>query len=211
MKREVFMEKKIDYTKDYKELYLPKTQPVIIDVCTMPFIMIDGKEDPNKEEFQKVVEALYGFSYTIKMSYKTKDVPPGYYEYKVFPLEGVWDLGDTKVFDKDNFVYTMMIRQPDFVTHELFEKTREILDKKKPNPYIGKAVFGTVTEGLCCQMMHIGSYGDEPASFERMTQFCISGGYRRASMTHREIYLSDPRRTDISKLKTVLTFKVEKV
>lgn len=204
------MEEKRDYAKEEKGLYLPKTEPVIIDVGKMPFIMISGSGDPNGPEFEEVISALYGLTYTIKMSYKSKDVPPGYYQYRVYPMEGVWDLGGDKTFSKSNFFYTVMIRQPDFVTQVLFEKIKEQLKNKKPNPYIDKAVFREEAEGLCCQMMHIGSYDDEPASFEKMEQYCGDNGYRRLYKTHREIYMSDPRRTESSKLKTVLRFRVEK-
>jgi hypothetical protein len=206
------MENQLDYTKAYKDLYLPGKDPCIVDVENMPFIMINGKGDPNGKDFEKVVEDLYGFSYTIKMSYKSKDVPAGYYPYKVFPLEGVWDLQDiTKsAADKSNYKYSMMIRQPDFVTPELFEKIKEQLKQKKPNPFLEKAVFGKTTEGLCCQMMHIGSYDDEPASFEKMAEYCAQNGYVRIAKTHREIYLSDPRRTDAARLRTVLRFRAKK-
>lgn len=120
------MEKMLDYTKDYRELYLPKKQPAIIDVPDMPFITIAGAGDPNGEAFAQAVSALYSFAYAIKMSYKGADTPEGYFPYKVFPLEGVWDLQDKlKPFDKSNFAYTIMIRQPDFVTGEYFEKVRE--------------------------------------------------------------------------------------
>lgn len=205
------MNEKRDYAKEEKELYLPKDKPSIIDVPALPFIMIDGEGDPNGPEFGEVMSALYGFAYTIKMSYKSKDVPPGFYQYRVFPLEGVWDLGGDKTFEKKNFVYTVMIRQPGFVTPELFEKVKEQLKKKKANPFIDKAVFGEITEGLCCQMMHFGSYDDEPASFSKMEDFCEISGYRRTEKRHREIYMSDPRRTESSKLKTVLRFKAEKI
>lgn len=206
------MEMQQDYVRDFKDLYLPKTKPVLVDVGTMPFIMISGQGDPNEEKFGEVVGALYSFAYTIKFLGKGKEVPPGYYAYKVFPLEGIWDLGDvTKpIWDKSNFVYTVMIRQPDFVDKALFEKTREELKKKKPNRFLDKAVFGTETEGLCCQMMHIGSYDTEPASFAQMMEYCSQNGYIRTEMTHREIYLSDPRKTEPSKCKTVLRFKVAK-
>jgi hypothetical protein len=205
------MEKQ-DYAKDFKDYYLPKTLPSIVEVGEMPFIMISGQGDPNGEEFGEVMGALYSFAYTIKFLNKGKDVPQGYYEYRVFPLEGVWDLGDvTKpITDKSNYVYTVMIRQPDFVNEALFKKTREELKKKKPNPFLDKAVFGSSAEGLCCQMMHIGSYDSEPASFAQMTEFCCRNGYTRTEMTHREIYLSDPRKTELDKLKTVLRFKVAK-
>ena len=129
--------RKIDYKKDFKHLYVPKTVPEIVDVPMMPFYMVDGSGDPNGDEFAKATEALYSLSYAVKMSYKSADVPPGYYEYTVFPLEGVWDLIDRSKppTDKSNFKYTIMIRQPDFMTESLFERFREQTMKKKANPY----------------------------------------------------------------------------
>lgn len=205
------MEKILDYTKEYKELYFPKNRPVLIDVPKMPFITVKGAGDPNGEAFALAVSALYSFAYAIKMSYKGGDAPEGYFPYKVFPLEGVWDMQDpSKPFEKSNFAYTIMIRQPDFVTGEYFEKVREVLKKKKPNPNLNAAKFERLAEGMCCQMLHIGSYDDEPGSFSKMEDFCRESGFERASRTHREIYLSDPKRTEKSKLKTVLRFKVHK-
>ena len=165
---------KLDYKKEYKELYLPKSKPVLITVPDMNFIMIEGKGDPNGEEFALATAALYSLSYAVKMSYKSKDVPIKYYDYIVFPLEGIWDLIDkTKpLTEKSNFKYKIMIRQPDFLTSELFERFLAETKKKKPNPHFDKVSFGTVAEGLCCQILHIGSYDDEPTSFEMMRQFC---------------------------------------
>ncbi len=204
------MERLLDYTKDFKELYLPGKNPAVAEIPPMPFIVIEGAGNPNGDAFSKVVEALYSFSYTIKMSYKGKAVPAGYFPYKVFPLEGVWDLQEVSLgLDKSNFKYSMMIRQPDFVTVEYFEEVREILKKKKPNPNLDIAYFKILDEGMCCQMMHIGSYDDEPESFEKMEAHCKLNGWVRAARTHREIYLSDPRKTEKSRLKTVLRFKVE--
>lgn len=207
------MDKKIDYKKDYRNIYLPKTDPVIIDIPKMQYVMINGTGNPNGEEFKKVIEALYSFSYVVKMSYKSNEVPEGYYEYTVFPLEGIWDLVDYSkpVSDKDNYKYTVMIRQPDFLTHELFEKFLEIAKKKKPNQRLNDMIFGEITDGLCCQVMHIGSYDDEQRSFEKMEKFCNENGYIRLSKTHREIYISDPRKTEISKMKTVLRFSVKEL
>lgn len=207
------MVEKIDYKKTFKSFYLPKAKPEIIDVPKMKFIMINGTGDPNNEEFEKAVEALYALSYAVKMSYKTKEVPPNYYEYTVFPLEGIWDLIDPSLSEKDkhNFKYTIMIRQPDFLTDEWFEKFLAQTKKKKPNPYLEKAVLGEMTDGLCCQMMHKGSYDDEPESFTKMQLYCEEQEYIRTNKTHREIYLSDPRRTDAAKMKTVLRFKVGKL
>ncbi len=201
---------KLDYKKAYKELYLPKKNPVIVTVPPINFVMIDGEGNPNGEEFVLATGALYSFSYGVKMSYKSKDVPIGYFDYVVSPLEGVWDLVDKTLSptDKNNFKYKIMIRQPEFLTTDLFERFLSETKKKKPNSYLDRIEYGTISEGLCCQMLHIGSYDDEPESFDLMEQFCKENGYKRISKTHREIYLSDPRKTEKSKLKTVLRFKV---
>lgn len=204
--------KSVQYKREFKELYLPKSNPTIIDVPSMRFAMIDGEGDPNGEEFSLATAALYSFSYAVKMSYKSKEVPPGFYDYTVFPLEGVWDLVDqTKsISDKSNYAYSIMIRQPDFLTDELFERFITETKKKKSSAYLEKIKYHTITEGLCCQMLHIGSYDNEPASFEIMKQYCFERGYERSSYKHREIYLSDPRKTEAGKLKTVLRFNVKK-
>ncbi|MFZ7132334.1 MAG: GyrI-like domain-containing protein [Eubacteriales bacterium] len=202
---------KVDYKKDFKDLYLPKKTPIIISIPSMNFLMIDGKGDPNEEDFALKVEALYTLSYAVKMSYKKEHAPQDYYHYTVFPLEGVWDLFDKNLSPriKSNFLYTIMIRQPDFLTSDLFNKFLSEVKLKKTNSNFDKVKFGTVSEGLCCQMMHVGSYDNEPESFNIMEQYAADKGYNRIYKTHREIYLSDPRRTDPAKLKTVLRFNIE--
>ncbi len=202
---------KLEFKKAYKDLYLPKNCPVIVSVPSINYIMIDGKGDPNGEEFAISTAALYSFSYAVKMSYKSDNVPLGYYDYTVFPLEGLWDLIDKNLSttDKCNFAYTIMIRQPEFLTVDLFERFLSETKKKKPNIYLDKIKYGSISEGLCCQMLHLGSYDNEPASFEIMEQFCRDNGYERTSYKHREIYLSDPRKTESGKLKTVLRYQVE--
>lgn len=204
------MTAKIDYKKTYKELYLPKAVPSVIDVPETPFIRIAGSGDPNGEAFAREIEALYSVSYAVKMSYKSDDVPAGYYEYTVFPLEGVWDLVDRAkpATDKSNLKYAIMIRQPDFLTDKLFERFVARTKTKKPNPLLDRLTFGRDAEGLCCQMMHIGSFDDEPASFAAMEIWCRDNGYERTEKTHREIYLSDPRKVAAAKMKTVLRFPV---
>ena len=206
--------RKIEYKKDYKELYLPPQTPTVLEVPTMNFFMIDGKGDPNAPEFGETMQALYSLSYGIRMMPKSGMTPEGYYEYTVFPLEGVWDLEsdarDFTVLDKSKLVYTVMIRQPDFVTESLAEEILFQTRKKKPNPALERVRFGAMTDGLAVQMMHIGSYDDEPASFARMEDFCAQNGYRRIEYVHREIYLNDPRKTAPDKLKTVLRFRVGK-
>jgi hypothetical protein len=202
---------KLEYKKAFKDLYLPKTIPSIVTVPSINFVMIEGQGDPNSEEFALKTAALYSFSYAVKMSYKSDNVPDGYYDYTVFPLEGEWDLVDKSIAstDKSNYKYKIMIRQPDFLTSDLFEKFLLQVKKKKPNPYLDKIELVTISEGLCCQMLHVGSYDDEPASFEIMDKYCVDNGYRRICLRHREIYLSDPRKTEAHKLKTVLRFKIE--
>lgn len=201
---------KMDYKKDFKSLYLPKSTPELIQVPLMRFAVIEGSGDPNGPEFAEVTEALYGLSYAIKMSYKGDDKPDGYFEYTVFPLEGEWDLVDYTKGNKDksNFKYNLMIRQPEFVTDEVFQYFLEKVKKKKPNAKYNRMQLISIEEGLCCQMLHLGSYDDEPESFAKMMAFVESLGKKRASLCHREIYLSDPRKTEVSKLKTVLRFKV---
>ena len=202
---------KLDFKKAYKELYLPKPKPAVITVPQMNFVMIDGTGDPNKAEFSDVVSALYSFSYTLRMSYKNNCAPEGFYEYTVFPLEGMWDLMDKAVSasDKSNFEYTIMIRQPEFLTADLFEYFLNEVKKKKANPYLDKLRYGTITEGLCCQMLHVGSYDSETESFAAMDKFCADNGYIRISRRHREIYMSDPRKCKPDNLKTVLRYQVQ--
>lgn len=202
---------KLEYKKAYKELYLPKAIPSIVTVPSINFVMIEGEGDPNGEEFALKTAALYSFSYAVKMSYKSDNVPDGYYDYTVFPLEGEWDLVDKNIVstDKSNYKYKIMIRQPDFLNKDLFERFLLQVKKKKPNPYLDKIELVSLSEGLCCQMLHIGSYDDESASFKVMDKYCVDNGYRRICLRHREIYLSDPRKTETHKLKTVLRFKIE--
>ena len=206
------MSRKVDYKKDYKSLYLPKASPEVLEVPIIPFFTIEGSGDPNEAGFAQATEALYSLSYAVKMSYKSDDVPEGYYEYTVFPLEGIWDLVDYSKpsTDKSNLKYKLMIRQPDFLTEEGFERFLTQTKKKKSNPLLDEVRFEHVEDGMSCQMMHVGSYDDEPASFARMEEFCAENGWIRKSKLHREIYISDPRKTVPEKRKTVLRFGVEK-
>jgi len=202
---------KLDYKKAYKDLYQPKEKPVIVTVPSINFFMIEGTGDPNDEKFALITSALYSLSYAVKMSYKSDNVPVGFYDYIVFPLEGVWDLVDKNLppTDKSNLKYKVMIRQPEFLTRELFLRFLTETKNKKPNIYLDEVEYGTISEGLCCQKLHLGSYDKEPESFEIMKEFCKEKGYKRISLKHREIYLSDPRKTEAPKLKTVLRYQIE--
>lgn len=198
----------IDYKTTEKEFYQPRTTPSIIDVPKMTFITVDGKGDPNtNEEYTAAVELLYGLSYAIKMSNKTV------LEYVVPPLEGYWEVADdfkgggAPITDKRKFIWTMLIRQPDFVTAEVFEHAKATFAKKKPGLDVSKARLETIHEGLCVQVMHVGAYDDEPATIAALDKHAIDHGYvidMSASRRHHEIYLSDPRKVASEKLKTVI-------
>ena len=210
---------KLDYKKVYKDLYLPKTKPSVIDVPEMIFIMVDGKGDPNTSEaYKTAMEILYGLSFGIKMSKMSGTQPEGYFEYVVPPLEGLW-WGEDGYFDgrtitdKDKFCWTAMIRQPEFVTQEVFESAKKALQKKKPDLDLSPARLAKYTEGLCCQVMHIGPYDNEPAAIEKLEQFIADSGFVTdigGNRLHHEIYLGDPRRTAPERLKTVIRHPVKK-
>lgn len=206
------MAEKLDYKKAFKELYSPGKVPAIIEVPEMLFIAVDGRGDPNtSSEYQASIELLYGLSFGIKMS-KMKKPPEGYFEYVVPPLEGLWRLESgefnaAQLWDKSKFFWTSMIRQPEFVTMEVFECAQEALAKKRPALDVNKARLMTVREGLCAQLMHIGPYDDEPASIEKLHAFIEAGGYCEdfsVDRKHHEIYLGDPRKTAPERLRTVI-------
>lgn len=205
---------KHEWKKQDKKLYLPKDKPEMLMVPPMKFFMLDGKGNPNNEEFAEAVGVLYSLSYTVKMLPKKGITPEGYFEYTVFPLEGVWDLAPEArgldILDKDSLIYTIMIRQPDFVTEEISQAALESTMRKTKHPMLERVSFESIEEGMCVQMLHIGSYDSEPASFRQMEEFCGNNSLKRSSRVHREIYISDARKTPAEKLQTVLRFKVEK-
>lgn len=207
------MPEKTDYKKQQKNLYIPGKKPYIVEVPKMTFIMIDGSGNPNTSEtYQAALETLYGLSFTIKMSKMNGSQPDGYFEYVVPPLEGLWwtygiAFDGINVTDKDSFCWTSMIRQPEFVTREVFERAKDTLSKKKPNLNLSAARLEVFEEGLCAQIMHIGPYDDEPATIVKLEQFISEQGYTldiNEERKHHEIYLSDPRRTAAEKLRTVI-------
>ena len=214
------MTNKMDYKKEYKDLYLPKTKPMIVDVPKMTFIMVDGKGNPNAEdgEYQNAMNVLYGLSYAIKMSKMSGKQPEGYFEYVVPPLEGLWWVDDEKfdglnIMDKEKFYWTSMIRQPEFVTEEVFNWAKEELKKKKPNIDLSTARLEIFAEGKCAQVMHIGPYDKEPDTIRTLEQYIIESGYMNdisEKRRHHEIYLSDPRKALPERLKTVIRHPIRK-
>lgn len=206
---------KNEWRKHEKEMYLPKSKPEIIDIPTYNYFTIHGDVNPGDPVFGDYIAALYTLSYAVRMSYKWDEPPENYYEYTVYPLEGVWDLKDhskyeTGEVDKDNLSFELMIRQPDFVTEEFAKMIINNALMKKPDALIRQVEFKRIHEGLCIQMLHKGSYDDEASTFDIMTDYCDENNLERLSMKHREVYLSDFRRTATENLKTVLRFKVSK-
>lgn len=213
------MEKKLDYKKEYKDLYMPKKKPSIVKVPEMIFISVDGKGDPNtSEEYKEAMEILYGLSYTIKMSKMDGTQPEGYFEYVVPPLEGLWWFEDEnykggEINNKDEFIWTSLIRLPEFVTEEVFKLAKDKLGKKKPELNLDKAKYLVWEEGLCVQIMHIGSYDNETESIDKLNEYIENEGYItdiNNNRKHHEIYLSDPRRCKVENLKTVIRHPIRK-
>ena len=206
-----------DYKKEYKEYYAPPKEPTIISVPKMNFIAVRGKGDPNEEagEYARAMDQLYGVAYTIKMSYKGPHKIEGFFEYVVPPLEGLWWQDGVEGFDytrKNEFQWISMIRLPDFVNESDFDWAVEEATNKKKADYSG-ATYYTYEEGCCVQCMHIGSYDDEPATIQKMNEYATNNGYVldiSSIRRHHEIYLSDPRKTETSKLKTIIRHPIKK-
>jgi hypothetical protein len=207
---------KHEWTKMEKEFYLPKNKPELINIPKFKFFTIEGSGNPNDDFFGEYIGVLYSLSYGIKMSPKKGIEPKGYFDYTVYPLEGVWDLSEkakqsiTGAINKNDLVFKLMIRQPDFVESDFAMQILEETKKKKPHDLLGQVRFEEIVEGDCIQMLHIGSYDDEPASFSMMESFAEGERYKRKSKKHREIYLSDARKVSPDKLKTILRFSIEK-
>jgi len=198
---------KYEWKKEEKELYLPKEEPTLVTIPRMKYFTITGKGNPNNKDFQDKIGVLYSLAYAVRMMPKNGYTPNGYFEYTVYPLEGIWS---GNVEDKNSFVYKIMIRQPDFVCNDVVEKAFEIARRKKPNILLDEVKFEEFTDGLCVQMLHIGSYDDEPKSFEKMQKFIANNNYERTTDTHREIYLSDSTKVEKDKLKTILRYFIKK-
>jgi hypothetical protein len=211
------MEQPYDFLKENKEIYQPKTTPAIIDVPEMVFFAVDGKGNPNDPDgaYSKAVGLLYALSYTVKMSDKGKTPLTGFFTYRVAPLESFWQMAGGKpgvdYGNKDAFEWTTVIRQPEFVTQEVFTWACEEVRRKKGLD-TSSARLLRFQEGLCVQMMHIGPYDAEPASVARMAAYLAEQGYRNdlGARRHHEIYLGNPAKVAPEKLRTILRHPVVK-
>lgn len=206
-----------DYKKEYKEFYMPKSKPGIVEIPTMNYLAVRGVGNPNEAggAYQASIGLLYNIAFTIKMSYKGDHKIDGYFAYVVPPLEGLWWQEGIDGIDysrKDKFRFISMMRLPDFVTKADFDWAIAEATKKKKQDF-SKVEFFTYHEGLCVQCMHLGAYDDEPATIEAMHAFAGENGYTvdiTDTRYHHEIYLSDPRRCAPGKLKTVVRHPVKK-
>ncbi|NLI54782.1 MAG: transcriptional regulator [Clostridiales bacterium] len=212
------MEQPFDFIREQKQLYQPKTTPGIVDVPELTFFAVDGAGDPNEEDgaYVTALRLLYALSYTVKMSDKGKHRLPGFFAYRVPPLEGFWQMANGQPgVDYENkaaFEWTAVIRQPDFVDEAAFGWACDEVRRKKEID-AASARLMRYREGLCVQCMHIGPYDAEPATVERMEAYLAANGYRSdlGERRHHEIYLGDPRRTAPEKLKTILRHPVVKL
>lgn len=206
-----------DFKKEYKEFYMPKNKPQIVNVPKANYIAVRGQGDPNEEggAYQQAIGILYAVAYTLKMSYKTNYKIEGFFEYVVPPLEGFWWQDNVKGVDytaKSTFRWISVIRLPDFVSKEDFDWAVETATKKKKLD-CSRAEYITIEEGLCVQMMHIGPFDNEPTSVAIMDSFLDENGYENdmnEKRMHHEIYMSDARKVPSEKWKTVIRHPIKK-
>lgn len=204
-----------EWKKQEKEIYLPKAQPVQVTVPIQKFISLKGKGDPNSYEFSEKISVLFPAAYSIKSLYKkyckSTSLVNIYDNYSVNPLEAVWDLTEEGKqagrFIKSELIYEMMIAIPDFVPEEIIAEGIENVKKKKQNPLLNELSLITTEEHQSVQILHVGSYDQEPASFKLMDEFCLNHNLRRIQDTHKEIYIV-VKTVIQANLKTVLRYDV---
>jgi len=195
---------KIDYKKELKDLYSPSSKEVVtVTVPELNFLMIDGQGDPNSAvEYKQAIEALYNVAYKIKFSVKKTAGK----DFSVMPLEGLWwtdNMSNFSVNDKSNWKWTMMIMQPELVTKALFSVALEEVQKKKTLPALDKLRFESIDEGKCAQIMHIGPFTEEGPTVDKVHKY-IKEQKGNLSGKHHEIYLSNIRKADPRKWKTII-------
>jgi len=197
---------KADYKKELKHLYSAREgEPVVVVVPKLHFLMVDGKGDPNtSHDYSDAIQALYSVAYTIKFLCKNKYGQ----DFGVMPLESLWWTEDMATFseaNKNDWYWTAMIMQPESVTNEQFAEAVTQIRAKKALRLLDKIRFEVYDEGRAAQVLHVGSYASEGQTIRELHAFIAQqGGTLNAAKHHHEIYLSDPRRTDPSRLKTIL-------
>ena len=200
---------KYEWRKQEKELYGVNTKSVLVDVPKQKFITIKGKGNPNEEDFSNRISALYSVAYGIKKLFKKAALNNEINDFTVFPLEGLWQKGDRVEFDKNDLSYILMIKQPTLITEEIYYQALEIVKQKKPNDLYEEIAFKEFEEEKAIQILHLGSFDDEPQSFEKMDKLATELQLKRTSNVHREIYLTNKNRTSEEKQKTILRYSVK--
>lgn len=200
---------KIDFKKELKHLYQASAKEVVqVDVPTLRFLMIDGAGDPNtSREYAHAVEALFSVSYTAKFTAKKGARGT---DYAVMPLEGLWWSDDMSAFvtnDKSKWKWTMMIMQPHFVEEAAIQTAIEQVKRKKALPALDALRLESFTEGRCAQVLHIGPFSEEGPTIQRVHDFIGARSALRGK--HHEVYLSDIRRADPAKWRTILRQPME--
>lgn len=198
----------LDMKKTLKHLYRPSSKAIsVVDVPEMAYLMIDGEGNPNiSESYGQAVQALYTLAYGIRAISKAAGSV-----FTVMPLEGLWsfagesehNFGRLTQEQKDSFVWTMMILQPENITAEMVAEARETVRKTKSPALLDEVRFESYHEGDAVQIMHIGSYDEEGPNIARLHQHIADNGWT-LSRKHHEIYLSDPRKVDVQKMKTII-------
>ena len=198
---------KYEWKKNEKNLYGVKQKPQLIEIPSAYYIMIKGEGNPNESDFSNRVSALYSLAYGIKMLFKNMEKEElEYSDFTVFPLEGIWEKSDDEEFDKSKLKYTIMIKQPNFITKEIFDLAFEKVKKKKPNELYDEISFDCIENKKAIQILHIGSFDTEIESFEKLDNFASEMNLERSEKLHTEIYLNNKNRTAEDKLKTILRY-----
>ena len=201
---------KYEWKKNEKNLYGVKQKPQLIEIPSAYYIMIKGEGNPNESDFSNRVSALNSLAYGIKMLFKNMEKEElEYSDFTVFPLEGIWEKSDDEEFDKSKLKYTIMIKQPNFITKEIFDLAFEKVKKKKPNELYDEISFDCIENKKAIQILHIGSFDTEIESFEKLDNFASEMNLERSEKLHTEIYLNNKNRTAEDKLKTILRYTVK--
>lgn len=198
---------KIDFKRLLKLQYSPPTKAIsIVDVPEQNFLMLDGNDNDEKEDyFKKASDTIMRLSYTTKFINKRSDYGP---DYTCMPLECLYwsnEKGDFSLPDVDGSLWTLCIMQPYFITKEHIEISKERTKEKKGiNPEIVDAIrFETYHEGLCAQLVHIGPYEDRNVSIDKLRAYIEVNEYEINGRYH-EIYIGNPLRARPENLKTIL-------
>ena len=201
---------KQEWRKTEKALYLPGPKPATVVVPPMKYFVLSGQGNPNGKTFGEQVGVLFNLAYAVRMMPKSGWTPEGFQEYTVYPLEGIWDLTEEGRkqghLDKDELVYTIMIRQPEFVNEEVVERALQKARQKNASLWLSEVVFQTIEDGKCLQMTHVGPFDTEPESFAQMDAYLKEQHLQRRDQIHKEIYISDLRKTEPEALRTVLRY-----